>query len=238
MEVDIFYQIRQQWILQSEAGYRKFTSSLIPGVDHILGIRMPLLRDTAKSFSIQEKLCYLSHQDVLYFEETMMQGIIIGQIVSDSKSIWNTTEKMKMIAEFLPKIDNWSVCDSFCCGLKWTKKNQNIVWPFLNSYLESYQPFEQRFAIVMMLDFFIDLYYIHLVLEKLAMVKSENYYVKMAVAWALSICYIKIPEAAEELLRSLKLNHEIQNMTIQKIESSYRVTSLQKVKLRYLKIRA
>ena len=57
--------------------------------------------------------------------------------------------------EFVPRIDNWSVCDSFCCTLKFTKKDIPVIWEFIQPYAHSDREFEQRFAAVMLLRFFV-----------------------------------------------------------------------------------
>ena len=62
----------------AEDTYRAFTAGLIPGEEHILGVRLPRLREIAKRIvktdSWQEYLAC----EPYYFEEIMLQGMIIG----------------------------------------------------------------------------------------------------------------------------------------------------------------
>ncbi|MEI3235136.1 MAG: DNA alkylation repair protein [Intestinibacter bartlettii] len=99
---------------------------------------------------------------------------------------------MKLIESFVPKIDNWAICDSFCNSLKFVNKNKEKVWEFIQPYLKSNKEFEIRFAVVIILNYYITEDYIDLVLETLDEVKHEGYYVKMAVAWAYITVFCKI----------------------------------------------
>lgn len=61
------------------------------------------------------------------------------------------------------------------------KKDQDEWLAFLKKYLSSEKEYELRFAIVCLLDFFINDTYIDEVLELLADIQHDAYYVKMAV---------------------------------------------------------
>ena len=66
-----------------------------------------------------------------YYEEIMLQGMLIGGAKENFDVI------IKYIEEFIPKIDNWAVCDTFCTGLKITKKHKEEMWLFVQKYLKS-----------------------------------------------------------------------------------------------------
>lgn len=212
--------------------YKKFQSGLCPETENILGIRVPVLRNYAKelckNFSTQDLLNNIEDD---FYEEIMLQGMIIGL---DKSVDWQ--EKRKYIEEFVPKIDNWAVCDVFCAGLKFTKKYKNEMWKLINEYTNSDEEFELRFAIVMILDYYIEEEYIKEIFRIFNQIKSDKYYVKMAIAWAISICLIKY---YEETIEYLKENSEIDNWTynkaIQKAIESYRITEEQKQYLKKMK---
>ena len=115
----------------------------------------------------------------------MLQGMVIGGAKEDINTI------LKYVKEFVPKIDNWAVCDTFCTSLKITKKYKKEMWKFIQEYLKSDKEFELRFAIVMILGYFIDEEYLEKDFKIFNNIKSDKYYVKMALAWAISICVIK-----------------------------------------------
>ncbi|MEK5278161.1 MULTISPECIES: DNA alkylation repair protein [Paenibacillus] len=209
--------IREQLLNLAEVDYQKFSAALIPTIDNVIGVRLPELRKLAKIIAKGDWRAYLEHAETDYFEEVMLQGMVLGYVKTDLEEI------LRYIADFIPRIDNWSVCDSFCTGLKFTVKNKERVWEFIMPYLLSDQEYEIRFAVVMMLNFFIEEAYISRILQLLDKVSHEGYYVKMAVSWALSICYVKLPEPTMSYLRNNSLDDFTYNKALQKITESYRV---------------
>ncbi len=211
--------------------YKEFQLKLCPGVDNILGVRVPILRkyakDLLKEYTLDEILYNLSDK---YYESIMLQGMVIGQ---DKKK--DFSEKLEYIKEFIPKINNWAVCDTFCAGLKITEKNKERVWDFLKEYLKSDKEFELRFALVMILDFYIDEKYIDEVLKIIDNIKSNAYYVQMAAAWALSTCAVKFYDKTYKYLKISKIDKFTFNKAIQKSIESYRITDEQKQTLKNMK---
>ena len=107
--------------------------------------------------------------------------------------------------------------------------------PFLKSYLCSTQEYEIRFSVVCLLDFFINEVYIDEVLDLLLQVHHEGYYVKMAVAWAISVCYVKFPKKTERVFEENLLDDFTHNKSIQKIRESYRVPKESKERLQKMR---
>lgn len=223
--------IRKQLMEMADEEYRKFSSSLIPNVDNILGVRLPELRKLAKNIAKGDWRTYLAQADNRYFEETMLQGLVIGYAKTDIE------ERLRYVADFVPRIDNWSVCDSFCTGLKFTKNHRSLMWDFLQPYLSSDKEYEIRFGVVMLLLYFVEDEYIERVLQWMDRIRHEGYYVKMAVAWAISVCYVKYPEPTMAFLKNNTLDDFTYNKALQKIIESLRVDSETKHVLRSMKRR-
>lgn len=221
--------IRESIFELEDEKYRQFHSKLVPGTDNIVGVRLPRLRDLAKRLAKDDwRACILSTKDD-YYEEIMLQGLLIGYAKTDIEEI------LRYIASFVPKINNWAVCDTFCNSLKITKKHMEQVWKFLQPYLTSHEEFEMRFGVVMLLTFYIEDKYIDRVLERLDRAKHEGYYVKMAVAWAISICFVKFPKKTMAYLRKNTLDDFTYNKALQKITESFRVDKETKVRIRSMK---
>jgi 3-methyladenine DNA glycosylase AlkD len=144
-------------------------------------------------------------------------------------------QKLRLIAGFIPKINNWAVCDSFSAGLVFVKKNKQRVWDFLITYSDSVKEFELRFISVMLMDYFIDEEHIDAVLKLFDGIRHEGYYVKMAVAWALSVCFVKFPEKTMEYLKNSSLDDFTYNKALQKIIESNRVDGNTKNLIRSMK---
>jgi len=221
--------IKEQLTELADPEYRQFSAALIPNIRNILGVRLPELRKLAKKIAKSDWRAYLAQAENEFFEETMLQGMVIGYAKADIEEI------LRYIADFVPKIDNWSVCDSFCSGLKFAKTNKRRVWDFLQPYLTSENEYDVRFGVVMLLQYYMDEEHIHSVLGLLDRVKHEGYYAKMAVAWALSICYVKFPEPTMAYLNNNTLDDVTYNKALQKITESYRVDQKTKALIRSMK---
>ena len=162
-------------------------------------------------------------------EERMLQGLVIAGMRCPE------AERMEHLGTFIPKIDNWAVCDVTCGSLKSAAKNREAYWTFLAPYLASKREFEVRFAVVLLLSHFIVPEWIGRVLAVLADISQEGYYVKMAVAWAISVCFVKFREETLLLLENGVLDDFTQNKAIQKCCESFRVSDSDKALLRGMK---
>jgi 3-methyladenine DNA glycosylase AlkD len=221
--------VRERIFELADEEYRQFHSALVPGTDNILGVRLPRLRELAKELAKGDWRDYIAAAQDEYYEEIMLQGLVIGYTKADIEEI------LCYVAAFVPKINNWAVCDSFCNSLKITKEHMARVWEFLQPYLLSREEYELRFGIVMLLSFYIEDKYIDRVLVLLDSVKHEGYYVKMAVAWAISICFVKYPEKTMVYLKKNTLDDFTYNKALQKITESFRVDKATKTMIRSMK---
>ncbi len=233
MKNDIKIQIKEHILKLADEKYKEFHSKLCPNTDNILGVRVPILRNYAKelskNYTTDELLKNIDNQ---YYEEIMLQGMIIG--LSKEKDF---EVIKKYIKDFVPKIDNWAICDVFCAGLKITKKYKEDMWDFIQTYLKSKNEFYLRFAIVMILDFYIEEEYLERNFEIFNNVRSDKYYVQMAIAWAISICLIKYYDKTIKYLKSkeCKLDNFTYNKSLQKARESYRISKEQKEELQKMK---
>lgn len=216
----MYKKIRQDLLNSADKKYKEFHSSLCPGTDNIIGVRVPVLRNYAKKLSKQENFKdYISFNKTVYYEEVMLQGMLIGFIKNT-----DIKEVLEAIKNFIPKIDNWAVCDIFCAGLKAVNKNKDTFWNFIQKYLKSKKEFELRFALVIILDYFIDDKHIKDALNIFDNIKHDGYYVKMAIAWAISVAFVKFPETTIIYLKNNNLDDWTYNKALQKICESLRVS--------------
>lgn len=224
-------KIKKELEQLADKKYKEFQKGLCPGTENILGVRVPVLRGYAKKLSKEYEIReLLNHIDNEYYEEIMLQGMLIG--LEKDKDIQNI---LTDIERFVPKIDNWGVCDVFCAGLKITKKHVKEMWEFLQKYVTSDKEFEIRFGVVMILDYYITEEYLEKNFAIFDHIKSDKYYVQMAVAWAISICLIKFYDKTIEYLKQAKIDKFTYNKALQKAIESYRITEEQKTELRKMK---
>ena len=222
-------EVRQQLYLLAEESYQKFSQKLLPGVQNILGVRLPHLRKLAKKMMKEDWRLYLSQGSEEYFEEIMLKGILIGYAKTDMEELFS------LITAFVPSIHCWSVCDSFCSGLKITKNYPELVWDYLSPYFFSKEEYAVRFAVVMIIFYYIKKEYLTQIFLLFDEIEHEGYYVKMAVAWAVSICFISFPEETTEYLRICRLEDTTYQKALQKIIESHKVDKDTKEKIKAMK---
>ncbi|MDE5777189.1 MAG: DNA alkylation repair protein [Lachnospiraceae bacterium] len=138
-------EIREQLLSMSEKDYMEFSSALIPGVNDMLGIRLPKLRTLAKQIAKKDWEEAMEEQDI-YFEEKMLRGMVI------SYAIKNLQQAVPYIEAFIPLVDNWSICDSVFSGMNVFQKDREFTWEWIQKYLDSGKEFEVRVALIIMMQ--------------------------------------------------------------------------------------
>ena len=216
-------KIRNRLISLSDEKYRIFSSSLIPNIDNLLGVRLPILRKLAKEIAHGDWEEFLN-AECQYMEETMLQGLVIG-LKGD----------LSHVEKFVPKINNWSVCDSFCCSLKFTNDNPSEVWEFIQKYLNSNKEYDIRFGTVMILNYFVEEKYLEKIFGFINRFSNKEYYAQMAVAWLVSVCFAKFPDKTMDFLKHTTLDDCTYNKSIQKITESLKTDKITKQKIKLLK---
>lgn len=223
-------EIREKLFEKQDLKYKEFHGKLCPNLDKIIGVRVPELKKIAKQIAKTDYKNYLKNAQDEYYEELLLQGLVIGY----SKT--TLEEKLKYLEKFIPKINSWAVCDVTCGTLKIAQKYEKEVWEFLQQYIKSKKEYEIRFALVMYLDYYLKEEYIDKILEQINNITSKDYYVQMAIAWLVSIAYIKQKEKTEKFLKNNKLDKFSQNKSISKICESYRITPEEKERVKKYKI--
>lgn len=182
--------LRERLLSLAEPEFQRFSSALIPNIppDTLLGVRLPALRKIARELAQGDWRAYLASARCDTFEEVMLQGMVLGLIRPP------LTEYLSLIAGFLPKIDNWSVCDSFVSGLKIAREEPQALWDFTLPLLSDPREYVARFGVVMLLTHYIDSGHIDQLFPLLNRVRCPAFYTQMAVAWAVSLCYREFPE--------------------------------------------
>lgn len=202
----------------SDPKYKAFNESLIPGTSTAYGVRVPAIRNIARAVikSSPEDFLKVSRPDS--YEEIMLRGMVIAGMKLP------VSDKLSLIEGFLPLIDNWAVCDTFCGDIKLrSPEEKRLIWEFMEPLFCDPREFYARFVLVMFLGHFVEPDYILRGLGAIEAITQEQYYVRMAAAWAVSVCYVKFPGETLPLLQRRTLPKFTQNKSIQKIRESYRV---------------
>ena len=225
--------IKEHLLQLAERGNKKFTESLNPGVEHILGIRVPDLRKLAARIAKGDLEAYLDAADTYYMEERMLQGMVLGCIRPDA----DTEVYLHRVTQFVWNINSWSVCDTFKFGggKKFVEANKDRLWEYLKTWMHAEGEYEIRFGVVMAMQHFIDEEHLDELFSLYDGIRHEGYYVRMAVAWALSVCFVKFPERTLAYLKQNSLDKFTYNKALQKITESYRVDAATKEVIRAMK---
>ena len=215
-----------------DASYKEFSSKLIPNIDKdkILGLRAPMARKIAKTFvfttSGEEFISSLPHN---YHDENIVHAYMLGLLKCSNE------EMRGYLTAFLPYVDNWAVCDSLCASIKTFFKDLDLAYPFLIECINSKRTYFIRFGLVCLLDYYINDEYIDKLVSIVKEIKSNEYYVNMALSWLVSVMLVKQYEKTISVLLDSSLDSWVHNKSIQKACESYRITNEQKTYLKGLK---
>ena len=132
-------------------------------------------------------------------------------------------EKLRQMADFIPYITNWAICDTFVSGLRFKPEELPAVWDFLVPYLQSVEEFPARFGAVMLLRFFVRADCLPDTLTALTSLPASGYNAQMAAAWALAECLVRFPDETLAHLKLSMLNPWTYRKTLQKALESRRL---------------
>ena len=224
-------EIREQLFEMQDGEYRLFQAKLMPGVplDSIIGVRTPLLRKLAKQlWKADGADAFLSDLPHKYYDEYNLHGFIISECRDYEKAV-------RYLDELLPYVDNWATCDLL--KPKAFGKNREALRRDIDRWLESDKTFTVRFGIEMIMSHFLDEDFAPEYLERVAEIRSDEYYINMMIAWFFATALAKQWAAAIPYVEACRMDKWTHNKTIQKAIESYRITGEQKEYLRTLKIK-
>lgn len=227
--------IHQQIAALAEPDYQAFASKLLPGETRLLGVRLPRLRQLARQWvraegpaAVDACLADCAGADAS-FEYLLLTGMMIG-CAATPRAPW--PQSQAWITAYIPHLRNWSLCDSFCAGLKVARSRPQELWALLLPYLDSEKEYDVRFAVVMMLNYYLDDAHIDEVLNALHKNRHPAYMAQMAVGWALSAAYVRYPERTMVVLRRPDMVTAVRRIALRKIIESLRVTAEQREDIR------
>ncbi|WP_299448781.1 DNA alkylation repair protein [uncultured Phascolarctobacterium sp.] len=221
--------ITQKLFELSDTKYRDFNAKLLPTVNKatIIGVRTPALRKLAKEITgSTEANNFMQELPHTYYDENQLHTFLISACKDYDIC-------MEQIENFLPYIDNWATCDQL--SPKILQKNPQDLLLRIQKWLASEHTYTIRFGIKMLMSFYLDTGFCHQYLAWVASVRSEEYYVKMMIAWYFATALAKQYDAAVPYLEQKKLEQWTHRKTIQKACESYRITTEQKTYLRTLR---
>lgn len=217
---------------EKDEQYKQFHQKLLKNKNiKLIGIRTPKLKVLAKELSKNYKY-FIENNAHKTYEETTIHGLMLGYLKMDFKELLIELDK------FIPYIDNWATCDLTVSNLKQFKNNLEEGFKYIKKCIKSKNIWKQRIGVVLLNSYYVNDKYIDKTLEILLQIKTNEYYLQMAIAWTISTCYIKYPNITIDILKEKKLDRIIHNKAIQKIIESKRINKETKDNLKQLKIKA
>lgn len=219
--------LRQELMYYADPKYKVFQCSLMPTVspDRVLGVRMPQLRKMCKAL-LKNSDWFLSCMPLKYYEEQNLYGLLISQCKDFSRTL-------SLLKDFLPHVDNWATCDllvpvSFA-------KDPEAACQFGLNLLNARHEYTVRFGIGILMRFGLDSTNTKAYMDAVSSVKSDDYYVKMMIAWYFATALAMDFKGAVSYLEDSRLDKWVHNKTIQKGIESFRLTEQEKSYLRNLR---
>ncbi|MBR3153073.1 MAG: DNA alkylation repair protein [Clostridia bacterium] len=209
--------------------YKEFHSSLVLNSRYeIIGIRVPIMKEIAKNIAKTNIEEFLKVAGDKYYEEVMIQGLVISYIKDENLFY-------KYFKEHIKKVDNWALCDTFCSSIKIVRKHEEKYFNEAINLSLNKEEFKSRIGLVIILGHFVNQKNLKTIFKTLNQIQSDKFYINMAEAWLLCDMYIKFPKETEEFLKNNNLNKFTQNKAISKIHDSYRVSKEDKERLKKYK---
>lgn len=222
--------IRERLFELQDRDYALFQAKLTPTApaDTIIGVRVPVLRKLAKELIKENDYSdFIEDLPHRYYDENMLHGLILSEYKDCEDCI-------KEVDRFLPYVDNWAVCDIM--SPKIFKKNKERLIEKIREWSASKLTYTCRFGLEMLMTHFLDEDFRAYYLEIPAAVRSEEYYVRMMVAWFFATALSKQWDATLPYITDRRLDPWTHNKAIQKARESRRITDEQKDFLKTLKI--
>lgn len=225
--------VNQKLEALAESDYKVFNQKLIPTNYEILGIRMPAMKKLAKELSADANVkMYLQNAELSKYEHILLYGLVLGKVKNLSLE-----ETFHYLDPLILKFDNWAHVDTLVSAFKLFRKYPDEVFAHYLPLKTHEGEFTKRFFVILLMDHYMDEAHIEMTLQQMQEVPQGQYYVDMAIAWAISVGLVKFYEKTLPLLEQPVFSKFVHNKAIQKARESYRITPEIKVYLNKLKIK-
>lgn len=209
--------------------YQAFQAKLVPNIPaaSIVGVRTPQLRSIAKEvFDSDDRAAFLNSLPHLYYEENLIHFFVVAMV----KDFYPCVQ---MTEAFLPYVDCWPVSDQ--ASPKAFKKNHSLLLPYVQKWIASEHLYTARFGIRMLMNEFLGEDFREEYLALVAAKKSEEYYLKMMIAWFFATALAKRYDESVKYLENRVLDDWVHRKAIQKALESHRISAAHKAYLKSLR---
>ena len=210
---------------QDQACQQKLLPSLPPEV--VIGVRTPDRRRYARGLAGSgEAAAFLAAAPHRYYEENNLHAFVLERERDFSAALAGAEA-------FLPYIDNWATCDTFSPPV-FARHTDELLEP-VRRWIGSGQTYTVRYGLGMLMRYYLDGAFRPEYLAWAGAVRSEEYYVRMMVAWYFATALAKQPRETWPWLAEPRLDPWVRAKAVQKALESRRITPEQKQALRALR---
>lgn len=221
--------IQKELFALRDISYGDFHAKLVPNIPRelLIGVRVPEARKLAKRLAKEPEASeFLKDLPHKYYDENILHALLISEMKDYDACI-------VAIDEFLSYIDNWAVCDIL--SPKIFKEHKTSLLEKIKEWSASDKTYTCRFGLEMLMSYFLDNDFKPDYLEITTSVHSEEYYVRMMIAWFFATALAKQWDATIKYIEDNRLDTWTHNKAIQKAKASRRITPKQKEYLKALK---
>lgn len=212
---------------KADAKYKAFNDRIVVSGYETIGVRIPDVKKIAKEIDKKKIGEYLSECKFAYYEDVLIYGFLIAGLPFDE--FWQKKDL------YLSKCDSWGQIDCFVPMLKIPKDRQEEFYNLCMNGIETQTDFALRFRIVALMSFFVGTEHTEEILKTVEKLDGKGYYNDMAIAWLISVAFIKKRDITLRFLKKDKLSVFTHNKAISKINDSYRVDESDKKYLKTLR---
>ncbi|MDY9918800.1 3-methyladenine DNA glycosylase AlkD [Porphyromonadaceae bacterium NLAE-zl-C104] len=226
-------QIDQRLQALAENDYKIFNEKLIPTSYEIQGIRMPALKKLAKELCKEPEIGdYLKNAEFTTYEHVLLYGLVLGNLHKLSlETVFGYADPLIL------RFDNWAHVDTLTSAFRIFKKYPEEVFDHFLPLKNDEGEFTKRFFVILLMCHYMEEEYIDMTLQHLSEVPQGQYYVDMAIAWALSVGLVKFYDKTLPYLQQKTFSTFVHNKAIQKARESYRISAETKELLNKMKIK-
>ena len=209
---------KKELLALADKKYKEFSEKLGMGQLEMFGIRIPVLKKLAKELSKTNWQEFFDCEENFCAEVVTLKGMCLGYAKLEFDYF------LKYLKKFFDMVESWVETDTTVPTFKIVVKNKERVWQEIMPYLLGAKEYQTRLALIILLDYFLTDDWIDKVLEILPKIEQGQYYVDMAFAWILSVCFVKYREKTLKIFEKKCLSKFVQNKAIQKCRESFRVS--------------
>lgn len=225
--MNVYERVVADLMTKTDPQYKIFNDKITKSKTESLGVRMPDVKKIAKSADKSEIEEYLAECKFAYYEDTLLYGLFLARL--GAEEFW------KRKNEYLCRCDSWAHIDTVVPEIGIGKADKEKFYELNKDGIENLDGYYLRFRIVMFMRFYVDETHTDEILRLMDKLDGKGYYNDMAIAWLVSVAFVRQREITLAYLQDDNLGEFTHNKAISKIHDSFRVSDSDKKYLKTLR---